>query len=66
MTENEYHTKLSKCKTDEERIKLNDEFIKFNKYQNKNKKIIKYLKDNILAIIALIIAILDLVKDLFI
>lgn len=66
MNSSEYHQLLSKAKTQDEKNKINDEFLKSKVSSNKSKRIIKFLKENALSIIALVVAILDFVKDLFI
>lgn len=66
MNSSEYHQLLSNAKTQAEKDKINDEFLKSKVSSNKSKRIIKFLKDNALAIIALVVAILDFIKDLFI
>lgn len=66
MNSSEYHQLLCQAKTQSEKNKINDEFLKSKISNNRSKKRVKFLKDNALSIIALVIAILDFVKDLFI
>lgn len=61
MTDTEYQQKLKQCKTNEERELLNTEFLKYHVKLNKINKRKMYFKNNLLSIIAIILAIFDLI-----
>lgn len=61
MTDAEYKQKLEQCKNNNERELLNDEFLKYHIKLNKTNKIKMYLKNNILSIIAIVLAIFDFI-----
>ncbi len=61
MTDTEYQQRLKQCKTNEERELLNNEFLKYHIELTKTNKKKMYFKNNILSIIAIVLAIFDLV-----
>lgn len=61
MKDFNYSEKIHCAKTTEERIKINNDFIKYRKKIRKIENLKKYLKENILIILDLIIAIAGMI-----
>lgn len=65
MTDKEYQLKLNQCKSQVEKDKLNDKYLKSRVRKNHTKKfftcLIKYIKDNHLIIIDIIVGIIALI-----
>lgn len=62
MNSNEYELKLHNAKTQSEREKINDEFLHSQVKINKINKFKNYIKQNHLAIIAIILSLIALFK----
>lgn len=62
MTDKEYQQQLNNCKTKQERDRLNDKYLKFkvrkNRIKNLSSKFLVWFLNNLIAIIALIVALL--------
>lgn len=65
MTDSEYHFKISNAKTQIEREKTNDEFLKSKVKSNKKKKRDEFFKTNILVFIDLILSLIGILISLF-
>lgn len=65
MTNNEYHQKLSNAKTQIEREKISNEFVKSKVKSNKHKKRSDFFKTNVLVFIDLILSIIGILVSLF-
>ncbi len=65
MTDDEYHFKLSNAKTQIEREKISNEFLKSKVKSNKKKKRNDFFKTNVLVFIDLILSLIGILISLF-
>ena len=65
MTDDEYHFKLSNAKTQIEREKISNEFLKSKVKSNKKKKRNDFFKTNVLVFIDLILSLIGILINLF-
>lgn len=62
MKDSDYSKKIHNAKTQEERNKINNDFLKSKVRKNKFNKFFIYIKDNLFSIIAIVISIIALFK----
>ena len=65
LTNDEYHFKLSNAKTQIEREKINNEFLKSKVKSNKKRKHNQFFKTNVLVFIDLILSFIGILISLF-
>lgn len=65
MTNDEYHQKLSNAKTQIEREKISNEFVKSKVKSNKQRNRNEFFKTNVLVLIDLILSVIGILISLF-